>query len=570
MPTGPRLGVAPQGDSPWRTGFTRMARQIGAALGDGTAVSPRTELFRPLPADPMAWLLHTFPTYFQNARGERVPLAPHHEAFWAWFWALRPGEAQRDFIAIWARGGGKSTGLELGAACAGYFGLRRYGLYICGVQKQADDHVANVGRLLELLGVERAINRYGFSRGWNINRLTTADGYTLDAIGLDAALRGVKRDEARPDMIFLDELDEQLDTIDTTTKKIDVLTRSILPTGANSLTVVGVQNLPNRDGIFAQLADGRAEFLLDRQISGPHPALRDLPLQDWYVRERRDDGTTHLALTQGTPVWAGQDLVDCQVLLNRIGPQAFLIECQHLIAHLGGTLFRREWFPIVSDWPRQASLVRYWDFAATEEPTGQRRRTKDPDWTVGLLMGLWRGQFWILDVQRVRRTPMGVKDLVRQTAAVDGRHVAIWLEEEGGASGKSVTEDYRRDVLVGYNVRVWHVTGSKGERVKPVSAAAEAGNVFLVRGLWTGAFLEEIGNWGLPGVHDDQVDALSGAHYALTQGQTTIPHDFSLAPALARMTQPGTMARAQTAAVLPAAVRGLWGLGEDDERWERP
>ena len=558
----PRQGT-PQA-APWSSGFSKMAQMVGAALGDGPAVSPRTELFRPLPADPMAWLLQTFPTYFQNARGDKVPFAPHHEEFWQWFWALQPGEAQRDFIAIWSRGGGKSTGLELGAACAGYFGLRRYGLYICGVQKQADDHVATVGTALERLGVERALNRYGFSRGWNINRLTTADGYTLDAIGLDAALRGVKRDEARPDFLLLDELDEQLDTTETTQKKIDVLTRSILPTGASSLTVVGVQNIPNRDGIFAQLADGRAEFLLDRYVSGPHPALRHLPLQDWYVREPQATGGTHLRLVAGAPVWAGQDLADCEVLLNRIGPQAFLIECQHLIAQLGGTLFRREWFPIVGDWPRQASLVRYWDFAATEEP-GSRRRGKDPDWTVGLLMGLWRGQFWVIDVQRVRRTPMGVKDLVRQCAVVDGRHVAIWLEEEGGASGKAVTADYRQEVLVGYNVRTWHVTGSKGERVKNVSSAAEAGNVFLVRGGWVQTFLEEAASWGLPGVHDDQIDALSGAHYALTQGQTTIPHDFSLAPALERMTQPGWQARAHAAAVVPASVGRVWGLSDEED-----
>lgn len=558
-----RAGQGPPAASPWSSGFARMAQHLSAALGEGPAVSPRTTLFRPLPPDPMAWLLATFPTYFQNARGEPVPLAPHHEEFWQWFWALQPGEAQRDFIAIWSRGGGKSTGLELGAACAGYFGLRRYGLYICGVQKQADDHVANVGRLLELLGVERAINRYGFSRGWNINRLTTADGYTLDAIGLEAALRGVKRDEMRTDIIFLDELDEQLDTMDTTTKKIDVLTRSILPTGANSLTVVGVQNMPNRDGIFAQLADGRAEFLLDRHVSGPHPALRHLPPQDWYVREPRPEGGTHLRIVAGDPVWAGQERADCEVLLNRIGPLAFQVECQHLIAQLGGTLFRREWFPLVGDWPRQASLVRYWDFAASEEP-GARQRAKDPDWTVGVLMGLWRGQFWVIDLQRVRRTPKGVEDLVRQTAALDGRSVSIWLEEEGGASGKAVTADYRQRVLLGYTVRVWHATGSKGERAKPLAAATEAGNVFLVRAAWNAAFLDEVAQWGLPGVHDDIVDAASGAYYALTQGETSVPGDLSLALGLARMSQPGTVARAQ-AGRLPGSLRGVWGL-EDDER----
>src|SRR5262245_37316237 len=87
--------------NPVADGFAHMARVLEAALGDGPAVSVRTQLFRPLPDDPMAWLLQTFPAYFQNARGEPVPLAPHHEEWWQWLWALRPGVAQRTFIAIW-------------------------------------------------------------------------------------------------------------------------------------------------------------------------------------------------------------------------------------------------------------------------------------------------------------------------------------------------------------------------------------------------------------------------------------------------------------------------------------
>ena len=553
------------GTSAQAAGFARMAQVIGAALGEAPAVSARTELFRPLPADPMVWLFETFPTYFQNARGERVPLAPHHEEFWQWLWALRPGVAQRPFIAIWGRGGGKSTSLELGSAVVAYFGLRRYTLYICNTQRQADDHVANVATLLEHLGVERAINRYGFSRGWNINRLRTADGATQDAIGLDAAARGLRVDESRPDLHFLDELDEQLDTLETIDKKIEILTRKILPTGDSALSVVGVQNLPNKDGIFAQLADGRAEFLMERYVSGPHPALRDLPEQDWYVQEPDPlTGARRFRLPGGTPVWAGQDRAACEKLLNDIGPRAFEIECLHRVGRLSGKVFQREWFGIVPDWPRQAARVRYWDFAATPEP-GSERRGRDPDWTVGLLLALWQGQFWVVDLQRHRGTPKEVEDLVRQTAQHDGRGVEIWLEEEGGSSGKMVTADYRQRVLLGYTMRTWHTTGAKGERAKPVSSAAEARNVFLVQGAWNAAFLEEVPRFGLPGVHDDIVDALSGAHYALTQGATSLPADFSLAPALAEMQQRGTQARAQAAALLPAGVLAQWGMRAEED-----
>jgi predicted phage terminase large subunit-like protein len=540
--------------SQFAAAFAAMAQQLQRSAA-GEASSTRTALFRPLPADPMAWLLETFPTYFQNSRGEPLPLAAHHTELWQWLWALRPGEAASTFIAVWSRGGGKSTSVELGSAALGYFGLRRYALYICNTQQQADDHLATVATALEQLGVDRAINKYGVSRGWRVNRLRSGDGFTMDAVGMDTAIRGVRIDEARPDLIILDDLDDQSDTDLTIQKKIATLTRKILPTGASSMTVLGVQNLPNLHGIFAQLTDGRAEFLLDRTLSGPYPALRDLPATDWYRQEPCPEGPTRIRLTAGTPMWAGQGLAECEALIAKIGPTAFLIECQHQVALLEGDLFKRHWFPIVPDWPREAQCVRAWDFASTAVEVGSRL---DPDWTVGLLVAAHRGQYWIVDMQRMRGSPHDVEALILQTAQRDGRSVAIWLAQEPGSSGKIVVDDYQRRVLSGFPVYAARETGSKADRAKPASAAAEAGNVFLVDGPWVTQFLEELPLFGLPGVHDDIVDALSGAFAALA----TLPalSGLSLTPAL-QLRQPSLTARA----VAGAQETSRFALDDDSD-----
>jgi predicted phage terminase large subunit-like protein len=479
---------------------------------DVAKMMTRIGMFRSLPPDPLRWLTTTFPSYFQNAQGHPVPFAAHHEEFWRWLWALKAGQSAPAFIAIWSRGGGKSASVELSCACMAYFGLRRYGLYISNTQTQADDHVQNVASMLEMLGIERQLNKYGFSRGWRVNRLRTADGFTLDAMGMDAAMRGVRLDESRPDILCLDDLDDELDSALTIQKKIKTLTRKILPIGSPSMTVLGVQNIPNADGIFAQLADGRAEFLLDRLVSGPHPALRDLPATDWWTQERTADGTPRLHITAGVPTWAGQGTAECEVLLNMIGIPAFLVECQHRTDRLQGTLFHREWFPIVHDWPRDGKKVRCWDFAGTEEKPGTRA---DPDWTAGALVIEKHGQYWIVDMQRARLTPKGVQDLVSQTAQLDGLGVDIWLEQEPGSSGKTVVDQYAREVLRGFPAHAKRSTGSKAERAKPLSSAAEARNVFLVAGAWNAAFLEEAEHFPV-GTHDDQVDAVSAAVEVLT------------------------------------------------------
>lgn len=186
-----------------------------------------------------------------------------------------------------------------------------------------------------------------------------------------------------------------------------------------------------------------------------------------------------------------------------------------------GHFFKRHWFPIVADWPRTGlRLVRWWDFAGTEETTSPLGTpTNDPDWTVGTLLGERGGQYWVIDVQRARLSPKGVEDLVAQTAQLDGRAVDIWLEQEPGSSGKTVVSDYQRRVLRGYTVQALRSTGSKLDRARPVSSAAEAGNILLVEAPWNTAFLEELALFGTPGMHDDIVDTLSGGFYALTAGQ---------------------------------------------------
>lgn len=480
--------------------------------------SRRVGLYRsPLPDDGVAWIRGEFPGYFEDVQGQAIPLAPHHEEFWKWVWSLRPGIRQPSFIAIWPRSGGKSTSSELACVSIAYWGLRRYGLYCCSTQSQADDHVQTIGTLLGKLGVERAISQYGYSMGWRINRLRTADGFVLDALGLDKAIRGVKIEEMRPDLMIFDDLDDTLDTPGTIDKKIKALTRKIIPGGSPSLSIVGVQNIPNADGIFAQLADGRGDFLLNRHISGPHPALVDFECQ---IIEQ-DDGPNRYRITKGTPTWPGLSIASCEGLLNDIGLAAFEVECQHQTDRLHGDMFQRDWFHIVNDFPHGMRLIRFWDLASTEEKPG-----KNPDYTAGALVGEKNGQYWILDMKRDRLSPLKVETLIQDTAEADGIRVQIRIEQEPGASGKHVISHFQRNVLAGFTVSGFHSTGSKTEYARILSSAAEAGNVFLVRGAWNDAFITEAERFPI-GDHDDQVDAASKAVSLMRKPKLAMPYDVS-------------------------------------------
>ncbi len=179
-------------------------------------------------------------------------------------------------------------------------------------------------------------------------------------------------------------------------------------------------------------------------------------------------------------------------------------------ARQAGGKFRREWFEIVDVAPAKCQTVRFWDMAATEPKKG-----KDPDWTVGCLMGLAPDKtLYVVDIKRVRATPSGNEKLVRQTAELDGKAVAIRMEQEPGSSGVKAIDDYRRRVLMGWDFKGVLSTGSKEVRANPLSSQAEAGNVKLVRGPWIGELLDELEAFP-GGAHDDHVDAASGAFNSL-------------------------------------------------------
>lgn len=182
-----------------------------------------------------------------------------------------------------------------------------------------------------------------------------------------------------------------------------------------------------------------------------------------------------------------------------------------------GPLFDRTWFRVVDSIPWQAlergKVVRYWDLAATEAAPG-----KDPDWSVGLKLLEYSGDYYVLDVQRKRGRPKAIEELVRSTAENDGTSVDVYLEQEPGSSGVNTIDHYQREVLKGYAMRGNRVTGNKVDRARPVSSAAEQGRIILGPGTWRTELLNEIQVFPAKGMHDDQVDALSGAFEKVSFG----------------------------------------------------
>lgn len=156
-------------------------------------------------------------------------------------------------------------------------------------------------------------------------------------------------------------------------------------------------------------------------------------------------------------------------------------------------------------------IVRYWDFAATEQ-TGKN----DPDATCGALVGV-RGlglqqECWILNLIHGRWAEDRLERKFVATARMDGRFIPIWIEREGGSSGKQIIHYYRK-LVPGHQVYEDLVThaGSKLVRAQPLAGRIHAGKFYMVRGPWNDIAVAELA--GFPNYsHDDTVDGMSGGY----------------------------------------------------------
>jgi hypothetical protein len=316
----------------WQPRFAFPGPKVGMFDFSETAIEPVTTRDPDaIEVSPSLWLPTIYPSYVTHAFADR------HDAFWSWLWSIEKDERPRPFVGIWPRGGGKSVSAEIGCVSLGARGQRKYALYVCETQDQADKHVQTIAALMEtpLLSEyypkigRRAVGKYGNPKGWRRQRLQS-EVFTVDAIGLDTAARGVRIEEQRPDLIVLDDIDGKLDSATTVQKKIATLTTSLLPAGSDDVAVLFMQNLIHPDSIAARLADARADFLADRIVSGPHPAVEHL------TYEQRDG---RYVITGGVPTWEGQNLVVCQQQMDNEGLTAFLQERQHKVDAPAGGMF---------------------------------------------------------------------------------------------------------------------------------------------------------------------------------------------------------------------------------------
>lgn len=279
----------------------------------------------------------TFSTSFSQAQ----------KKYWDWVWDISRDKRPRPYVLLLPRGGGKTTSAEITPILLGAENIRSYCWYVQETQSQSDKRISNIAAWLEssqvslnypLMG-ERWTGKFGNIGGWRRSYVRTASNVIFEAIGLDKAARSSKVGDQRPDIVIIDDIDNKFDTDRAVKRKLDTLTHTLLPSIAHNAVIIFVQNLIHHNSIASLLADTKnIEFLQDRIISGPYPAIKE----ETFDTERIYDeelGRYIDKITAGTPLWEGQDLDACQAYINTFGLTSFKTECQHEVENITGSIF---------------------------------------------------------------------------------------------------------------------------------------------------------------------------------------------------------------------------------------
>lgn len=170
-------------------------------------------------------------------------------------------------------------------------------------------------------------------------------------------------------------------------------------------------------------------------------------------------------------------------------------------ARTGGSMFRREMFPVVdATGPYVYATVRAWDLAASVAEDSKR--------TVGLRVAKTRdGVYFVEHMVRGKWAPGDRDNVIEQTAKGDGYGYPLLIEQEPGSGGLAQIDTLKRR-LRGYRVTGEKVTGDKIVRAGPAASHANLGAIKLVKGSWNATFLDELEAFP-EGEYADVADALS-------------------------------------------------------------
>ena len=255
----------------------------------------------------------------------------------------------------------------------------------------------------------------GVGRRWRVGEIITKQGNKIKAYGSGMKLRGTKHGARRPDMAYLDDIenDENVETPKQRAKLMDWVNKAVLPLGAagEKYDVLYVGTILHYDSVLNRVLENA--FWHSRRFQAVVCWPDDMALWDEWEAVYKHEGRKAAAafyeaheaeMLAGSKVsWAQRPLLLLMTIRARIGKEAFDCEYQNEPVSGEDAIFANTIDDaLFADKDLPSDLI--W-FGALDPSLGKRNANRDPS---AILIGGWHRPtvtLYVVVAQIRRRVP---------------------------------------------------------------------------------------------------------------------------------------------------------------------
>lgn len=328
------------------------------------------------------------------------------------------------------RGHAKSTNLTFkGSLHAALYRYKRYIIILSDTSDQANGFLSAIKDELEDNGAIR--EDFGDLTGgvWRENVIITSHGVRIDAIGAGQKIRGRKHKNWRPDLMVLDDIenDENVRTVEQRKKLENWFYKAVSKAGDTYTDIVYIGTLLHYDSLLAKVLKNPAYRSVKYkavQSFSTSPLWetwesiytdlgnegRELEAKKFFEKNREE-------MLAGTKVLWEEKLSYYDLMVTRVseGEASFNSELQNEPVNPDDCLFNEEWFDYYNPEDMDFSSADFRFYGFVDPSLGKNRRADYSAILTGALE-VPTGYLYILDADIVRRHPDAIISDVLQKA----------------------------------------------------------------------------------------------------------------------------------------------------------
>lgn len=480
--------------------------------------------------------------YFQNYFSRKTPQF-HQELDDVWYAGVMKGKyplKKSDIAAMTKadgtrrgigapRGHAKSTNLTFkGTMHSVVYGYKKYPIIISDSSEQAESFLENIK--VEFEENEAIIEDFGdlVGRVWRNNVIMTTTGVKIDAIGSGKKLRGRKHRSRRPDLIILDDVenDENVRTIEQRRKLLDWFTKAVSKAGDTYTDIIFIGTLLHYDSLLAKVLKNPS--YKSKKYKAVISFAENTELWDEWEKlytDLDDEAREETALSffnanktemlKGTEVlWEDKNsYYDLMITRVTDGESSFNSELQNEPINPDDCLFNEEWLEFYNEAEIEFKSKDFSFFGFVDPSLG---KTKKSDYSaiVTLAKSKSTGYMYVVDADIERRHPDKIISDVLEKE--------IWLKKTYGRGYKSLgaesnqfqwflkEELKKASAKAGLYLPIKEVYQSTNKEMRISTMQPDIKNHYIKFNRRHKKLLEQLYQFPM-GANDDGPDALEGA-----------------------------------------------------------